>query len=253
VGGALEIAREYEYASVYEIDSDILAAWAETSGFSTDELAMIQPGYGFLKPKPEEGGPPDTETVRRVLGSKLAPVNRCVHDRIGARKPHPRRVDAKVTVHPSGRITSIQLTTDLDKEDLGVQGCIVKTIEAIQFDAFSGKEVTVGHRYAIRAPTHPDGSLNLSYLPIVFRRGDAGVRACVAKHGDVESPLEIVVEARPKEKGTFEDVRVRVVTGPASSAFASCVARVVEKLELPVFKGEAKDTRHVYSLATFGL
>ncbi|MGE5182583.1 MAG: hypothetical protein ACM31C_10995, partial [Acidobacteriota bacterium] len=49
---AKELGARYEYALVADIDDPRLDAWAAANGFTRQELAMIQPEYGF-EPPPE--------------------------------------------------------------------------------------------------------------------------------------------------------------------------------------------------------
>ncbi len=51
---ARAIDRDLEYAYVRDIAVPALAAWADTHGFTIDELAMIQPSYGWEDSPPDE-------------------------------------------------------------------------------------------------------------------------------------------------------------------------------------------------------
>ena len=48
---ARELGAKYEYARIRDIDDPRLDAWAAANGFTRDELAMIQPEYGFEPPR----------------------------------------------------------------------------------------------------------------------------------------------------------------------------------------------------------
>ncbi len=43
---AEEINSKFQYAAIYEMESDKLKSWIASSGFSKKEIAMIQPSYG---------------------------------------------------------------------------------------------------------------------------------------------------------------------------------------------------------------
>lgn len=257
---AREISEAFEYDYVPDIESDALAAWAEQSGLSLEELAMIQPSYGFEKPKPQppperpkQAPAPSREEVERLLGSRAAAVDRCVHDRLGARAKHPGRIDAEVVVGPSGEVTSVKLSSDAEKEHLGIQGCVAANLAALSFSPFSGEPIKAKRRYLITTPTHADGSLNLSYVPIALRRAQPAVGACVKKHDPGEGLVELSVDASALPEGKLGDVRVRITSGPASAGFRSCVESAVSAVVLPSFKGSAKAITHGFMFGGFGI
>jgi hypothetical protein len=245
---AFDISKYFEHASVFDIRSDVLDRWAASSGLSLDELAMIQPSYRPRPPIIDAEGRLEPEAIRRGLASRQGAVNACVHDRLGARDVHPRRVDAEVTVGPNGSVASAKLSTDLDKEDLGMQRCMAQAVFATQFRAFRGDPVTVKHRFTVIAPTRVDGSLDAAYLPVVFRRAEHNLQQCALASDFDSELLDLTVTASAEPRGRFSDIRVSIHEGPADEGFHGCVARSIRALTLPVFGGEARRASHAYFL-----
>lgn len=52
------IDARFEYDHLLDMRDDRLAAWIASSGLTALELAMIQPGYGGMRPLPERSAPP---------------------------------------------------------------------------------------------------------------------------------------------------------------------------------------------------
>ena len=161
---ARAIAADFQYAAVGDIRSEVLDDWAATSGLYLDELAAIQPTYGF-RPRPQPARL-DPATVRSLLQTREAQVNACVHDRLGPHQAHPTRIDARVTVAMDGRVTAVALSTGLDPvDDFAVQACVADVISAMRFPRFRGEAVTAAHAFSVIGPT-TRGRLNPAYLPV---------------------------------------------------------------------------------------
>jgi hypothetical protein len=186
--------------------------------------------------------------VRRALSQKLSQVNACVHARLGAREEHPATIEADVTIGNRGRITQIALSTGLDPENLSIQRCVASTLDSIAFEPFRGAAVNVKHAFTVIQPTTADGDLQTAYMPVVFRRGEALVRACARAADPLASRADLLIEAEVGPGGTWESIGVAVRSGPSGAAFRSCVRRSVARLTLPDFTGEPHSATHFYGL-----
>jgi hypothetical protein len=243
---AFEIAAAFQHASIHEIDDDAFDAWVAGSGLTKDELAMIQPHYGFRQPVLDADGRLLPEAAARLVATRAAQVDTCVHDRLGARELHPRAVDATVTVLSTGEVSSVSVSTDLDETDLDMQRCMVTAITSTPFPRFRGKPVVAKHRFAVVTPTRTDGALNLAYVPVVFRRGQAAIKRCAEAVDPFGEGANVVVRARALPEGRFSDILVETSGSGAASSLRACAARVVSRLVLPTFKGEAQKVAHAY-------
>jgi hypothetical protein len=246
---ARAVAAEFQHAAVGDMRSDVLDAWAATSGLDRDELAAIQPSYRFRRPQPAPVRL-DPATVRSLLHTREAQVNACVHDRLGPNQAHPARIDARVTVAMDGRVTAVALATGLDRtDDLAVQACVAGVVSELRFPRFRGEAVTASHAFSIIGPT-AGGRLNPAYLAVIFRRAEPEVRACAAMRAASErAPMEVAVIAHADPRGFLTDVEVLSTGRFAELPLEHCVRRAMQRLELPRFSGAAQRTSHAFHLA----
>lgn len=101
--GAEDLARRinatYEYAFVHEMHAPELLAWATRSGFTIDELAMIQPGYDL---------PPTADRMRRTITTSMERITlQCA-----AHDPPPAKLAIRAHGDKSGRMTVTTTSTD---------------------------------------------------------------------------------------------------------------------------------------------
>lgn len=110
---AAAIDRDFEYAYVPDILSPALAAWAVRHGFTTDELAMIQPGYSPV---------PTAETTKAVLHASVDGLTlRC-----GRKHRVPKSIPFSVRGTKSGAIT----VTTRNRDPFSM--CAVKLVHRIE-------------------------------------------------------------------------------------------------------------------------
>lgn len=249
VDAARAISVDFQHAAIGDIRSDALDAWAADSGLTLDELAAIQPQYDFRRPLPQPVRV-DPERVRRMLQTRQDEVNACVHDRLGANQAHPDRIDARVTVAMDGRVTSVALSTGLDRhDDLAVQACVARELSALRFPRFRGADVIGSATFSVIGPT-TRGKLNPAYLPVVFRRAEREVRACAAavRAAGMHAPREVAVVARLEPSGFFSSVDIVSSEAIGDRPLERCVRRVLRMQELPRFTGSAQQTSHAFVL-----
>lgn len=243
VEAAIAIAADFQHAEVGAIDAPELATWAASSGLTIEELAMIQPSYGWKDRKPtlDSDGRLLPEAAMRVLmGAAFQPSNTCVHDRVGARAPHPKAAEVTVVIEPSGKMTSVSVSLP-PAQHSETRQCIAEAVKKASFPAFKGKPLTVTQRIPIVGPKNDKGDLNRNYLRVVFERGDEAIRKCAA--GEAGHHGDLAVNATAHPSGAFREIHLVNSDKPE---FRACVVRVLSSLELPIFKGEPVKDGHVY-------
>ncbi len=89
------IDRDLEYAYVRDMAVPALATWADTHGFTIDELAMIQPRYGHVRP------PTKDDAIRKVDDDATSYAITC--SKTHRWRPHAR---LRLTGDTRGRMTA---------------------------------------------------------------------------------------------------------------------------------------------------
>ena len=122
-----------------------IEAWVEQSGLTLTELAMIQPSYGWIKPRPR---PVDERTIQQrtiiaALGGVQQDVQRCA-DRFGAWDD-----GVQVAVHVSSRGVDV----GVDGGGRRLQRCVRNEVRAhVLATVFRGQRVlpmTVHYTFAL--------------------------------------------------------------------------------------------------------
>lgn len=103
------IDARFEYERLLDMRDERLEAWIAASGFTALELAMIQPGYGGMRPRPERPAPPPeppdwTEAELTALLARTAPaIEQCAASNtraIRVKVRTDRRRGTRVTASP---------------------------------------------------------------------------------------------------------------------------------------------------------
>lgn len=248
---ALAIDDDFRFSKIGEIESPVLVAWAEASGLDLEELAAIQPSYRPRPPPVDASGRPTPEAVRRALSTRLADVNRCVHDRLSARDEHPAKIGARVVIGQNGRIAELGLTTGMEDEvvDVSVQRCVAGKLGELAFRPFSGSSVTARHDFSIVGPIDAGGDLNEAYMPVIFQRAETGIRRCARSADPLAERTALLAVARVTSDGEWGPIALTSSEGPATRAYGRCVRSALTRQTLPLFVGEEHRLTHAFSLS----
>lgn len=207
---ARAIAAEHEYAYVPDITTPGLREWAAATGFTLDELAMIQPSYGFERVEPCDDDPwaPIAKAEERIVlacAAANAPMSqvRLVVD----------RRDGQVAVSTPDPQPFAKCVASRAREELAGS-------EYVRCDARARHTVLDGY-----APdAHAEQTLSLMTPQRVLERHVERVKLddeCWPRPGALARRANVVVTAG--ERG----IGAAVTTTPSNADVAACIARDV--------------------------
>lgn len=249
VAAAEAVSVEHEFAYIEQIHDEDLAAWAASSGLDPDELAMIQPGYGWLDrpgPRPIRQPAPSPEQVRARLAALEGQANQCIHRHLSPRDAHPAEISVRVQVAPGGRLQSLQFSPGALSK--GAEQCLAGVVSSgLSFRPFNGAVVEASQRWAVIGPTGRNRTLNVAYTPVLLERADTGVQRCAAAHLTApRAKAELLAEILLDPRGKASLQKLEGVT--VNEAFTGCVRAEIEALPAPTFRGKPTAVTRVFPL-----
>ncbi len=238
------IAAKYEHDYIASIHDPAFEKWALASGLTLDELAMIQPSYEWMRPPDPESELTEKEIASR-FGLQQRRVNYCIYDVLSARQAHPAQVSASFTIGADGVTRDVAVTGTTHPT---IRACVENAVRDVRVrKSPEGKRGT--HTFTIIGPRKSDGTLETGYLPTLFDRANEGVNRCgQALTIPNQNTLRISVRTEVSPQGLL---RVRVVRGevdetPLPRSMTTCIARAVEAVVGPTFKGDPQEHEHVF-------
>lgn len=255
VDAARAVAARYQDDHVPDIRDEALLGWAATSGLTLDELAMIQPSYGWIdRPRPIVRPPPrpvaSPEAVQRALATLEPRINGCILQKLAPSDPHPHEIKAAVVAHQT-TVQSVKFDTGLKARNIDLERCLAGVVSSARFALdFRAGPVSVTQRWATFGPTDRAGQFRPSYAPVLFQRAHPAALRCAAGHLPApRAALQVLVEASLSPDGKL--VTSRVIALPEiqiNEAFLACIKTSVEGIAGPRFKGSEARVSHVFSI-----
>lgn len=244
------ISARHEHDLIAAIDDPALVAWAKASGLTTEELAMIQPSYDFMRPPIEDDGMLSGRFVQSVLATKTSAVNACVHGVLGPNDSHPKALVAAIAIAPEGRVSRVGVSGTTDAR---IRACVERAIGGATFRK-SLAVSTHSRSFAIVGPRNDDGTLNDVYVPVVFERARNGVDRCGAFVPRTPAgAVRVIVKSRFDPEGGHRVMSIALdpIHGfELESDVRACIRNAVESKTSPSYTGSPRDFEFHYVTST---
>jgi len=225
---AERIDREHEYEFVADIPVPALRRWADEHGFTTRELATIQPSYRRPPPPPR---PQLTEDVlRRLMRRAHAGVQTCVQ-RARPDRGHRVRLEARV------RGTTVDLRVNVRPASPDAEACARRVVTRrvrlllARFDVRQPVRVRDDLRVPPRvSPTPQSSGFDATLVHAYLQRATPQLRRCLA--GTSAVPGQVTLQILVQPDGRLSLRGASLPRGAGDGAVLSCLSDVVVKARL---------------------
>ena len=224
------INRRHEHAFIHEMKLPELDAWIAKSGLSRQEVAMIQPGYGFRPPEP--AGRPTQGQLLAAVRSAEAEVRRCVA--LHEPSTSALALRALVRLSPNGSLRVDQRANRAVSQ--AFTQCARRAIErrtARLARPFDGSPVAAVHVFRV-TPANQQGLAQSDAEDLLASALPELVRCTLPSRTARAARITVTVVFNPA--GDIGQVRTFVPPGDVS--VASCLHGVVAALPTRSFSGK---------------
>ena len=199
---AAELDAAYELAYVADMASPALHAWADASGFTTGELAMIQPAY-----RP----PPSEQSTRRYLARATLPLA------LECAQEHPPLARFEVIV-TGDRRGAAKVTTASEEP---FARCFAARASKLERGGDAYSPMPQPYQFATTIELPPLQALIERQLgQLALTAEDTG---CLPRPGPIPRSATITVTSSPRGPTT------EVITAPANTAVTACLRAYVDE------------------------